>query len=309
MAQSKPVRRASKAVSGIDVFWEALNEDYLKGNKYPAISERTGKLDPDADGGISVQTLRRFHQRTLQNLSHRQLNILAKMYDISISIHEYDQPGFWNAMSNPEQSARLIEVREKHETKAEMVYGYAEFLPCSYETKEFMESHHAALFRNVEFSNADARQNLVRSFNFFGETSQRRFHSSTRRWIFRHMMYGKTLREIAKGRGVYSNIEEHVRIECLTRLRDGLNDSNNRMELTIAEDPQPSFDEYLPGADSLFVTDNKLAVWRTRFGSVYWVEHPAEVNQLYELLATFHERAAHNSNESAITFLEELIKN
>lgn len=79
------------------------------------------------------------------------------------------------------------------------------------------------------------------------------------------------------------------------------------MGLVIAEQPVRTVTGYLPSAESLFITDRKLAVWRTRFGSMYWTENPTEVSRYYELLAKFREHAEHNSNRAAAEFLSQLL--
>ena len=48
----------------------------------------------------------------------------------------------WDPLTNPKRAHHFLGLMDEYGRNARELFGWAEFLPCSLETREFMHRHH-----------------------------------------------------------------------------------------------------------------------------------------------------------------------
>ena len=312
MEDAKAPEAVQACLSPKETICRALDEYKRRTNKpWSVIALETGEFLED---GIPAETLSRIslafskpgHRNAVGSLTWGQLDALSKMLNIEIRPTGAKPADvcYFDPMLNPAQVSQLLEIRKKHEANASLLSGYATFLPCSLETPAFMRAHHEAIHRSALGTTLKERDALVETYNRFGAVSQERFASPERSFVFRHLMYAKHLKSIARGTGIYSNLSTKIRKECLSNLIRLLRSPEMKVEMKVAVRPIAALDSYLEGADSWFVVGRALAVWRTKWGSIYWAEHGRKLEWICEMLAAFESRAEMKTNEEVAEFLK-----
>ncbi len=87
------------------------------------------------------------------------------------------------------------------------VTAWAEFLPCSWETPQFMQAHHLGLFKNVtgELLSLDEASIFAVAYNRLGDQNRQVVHSLLKRTDFRYELYLSPLiiKKIVERRGPF----------------------------------------------------------------------------------------------------------
>jgi hypothetical protein len=280
--------------------WEDLTEEvekHLGGGRLP-------------DQTLQRMCLQQNRPNARQYVHWEHLKAIAETLQIDAQPFRPNEGGicWFDPRFNPSQISEILELRRRHEAGAQYLNTFAEFVPSSLEPPEFMEAHHQALFRALPRSTFEERQMLISEYNRFGHNSRRRFDDPARTFAYRHHMFASDLNKIANGKGLYKHIPAGVRRSCFRHLIQLLSDHSKKVGLCIATEAIPQITHELREADSWWITDKSLLVWRTRRGSLYWTENKAHVEEKYQMLAVFRENSSLNSNDAAIEFLKSIAR-
>ena len=211
--------------------------------------------------------------------------VAAIPHALKVSLDEVMDTSFrryalvWDPLADPHYSENVLKLLKEHGNGAQELIGWAEFLPCSMETPEFMRAHHAQLFRTQLVLSAREWRQLMNQFNEFGD--RRRVHAlgPERKWQMKHLMRTADLKRIVSGIDEYS-FDKALRREQLRHLAALISNPDNRMELILAEeDDIRPLDKALRDYDSQFCIDDRLTVWRSHGGRMTWSEDPGCIAQ------------------------------
>ena len=217
----------------------------------------------------------------------------------------------WDPMIHPERACPLVTAILRHEANADALIGWGEFLPCSLETPEFMEAHHAAIFRPHSKlpSSLERAKFVAEAFNEIGRRQQQRFvedrQSRPRRFV--HIIHRSNLEKIAQGTSQYASIDRSVREQCLKNLIKLITDDRWGVELFIATDDRVDQLVEFNDLDSLVLVGG-LAFWRDHQGNVQWSEIPERVSVVKELLDEFMRLSDYNDRNKVAGLLKELLR-
>ncbi len=193
----------------------------------------------------------------------------------------------WDPLADPHYSENVLKLLKEHGARAHELIGWAEFLPCSMETPEFMRAHHAQLFSAQPTLSAREWRLLMNQYNEFGDRRRIYALSPERKWKLKHLMRVTDLRRIVSGLEEYS-FDKDLRREQLQYLASLILNPDNRMELYLAEDVDiRSIEKSLRDYDSQFCIDEKVSVWRSHGGRMEWSEEPVCTAQNHAVLEEF----------------------
>lgn len=204
----------------------------------------------------------------------------------------------WDPFADPEYSEKVLKLLQKHGMGAKELVGWAEFLPCSMETPNFMQLHHARLFRSqLAVSSREWRQ-AMDHYNDIGDQRRLLVLRENRTWKMKQLMLVSDLMRIVNGVDEF-DFDRAVRRAELLYLADLIADPNNRMELILAEDSDVRpIERKLRDYDSQFTIDDRLTVWRNHGGRIsssedpgYIAQHRATLDRFVEL-ATYKDQGA-----------------
>lgn len=215
---------------------------------------------------------------------------------------------FLDPFADPIISALVKNLLGDYERNAGTLIGWADFLPCSLETPEFMEAHHQARYRSYP---AGARNALIVTFNRIGNKRREWVHSEERMKSssFITMMFKSALERIAKGRNEYKYIEPKLRRECLSFVRETVADTNNKIELIVADDDgAEGLKDRLKGFDSILVFGNLFTFWRSPDGTIFHSANEHHINRHISLLSSLRQLSTQDDRQNVLKFLDGLIK-
>jgi hypothetical protein len=207
----------------------------------------------------------------------------------------------WDPFADPEYSEKLLKLLKKHGENARELIGWAEFLPCSMETSEFMQAHHRQLFsRQPGLSFRDWHQ-LIDHYNSIGERRRALVLNKNRAWKMKQLMFVSDLMRIVHGVDEFK-FDRAVRKTEIQFLADLIGDPSNRIELILAEDENmEQIKMRFRDCDTQFTIDDRLTVWRNHGGRIsssedpsYITEHRATLEEFIELATYTDQKAVHD---------------
>ncbi len=218
----------------------------------------------------------------------------------------------WDPLTNPRRAQHFLGLMASNGRTAREVISWAEFLPCSLETREFMHAHHESIFSaDALHLPADLRAEytgaVVTMYDTIGDRRREELlaAAASRPWTLTHMMLRQDLLNIALGAEPYDGIPRTVRRKCLADLRDLVRDRSLKIDLVIADDE--GMRHLFQGFDSLVVFDEAFAFWRSYAGDMAYTTHPSIVRLRRALLDTFRTHAVHRESGQVLGFLETLL--
>jgi len=198
----------------------------------------------------------------------------------------------WDPVTNPQRARHFLGILEEHDRNARELLGWAEFLPCSLITREFMHAHHRAIFAGdalhlPEELREEYSRAAVTMYDTIGERRRERLleAGAGRPWSMAHLILKSDLESIAQGTGPYGGIDRDVRRDCLVNLGTLLADRSLRIDLIVVDDAA-GLRHLLRGFDSLVVFDEAFAFWRHDSGDIAYTRHPSIVRLRRALLET-----------------------
>lgn len=204
----------------------------------------------------------------------------------------------WDPFADPDYSDKLLKLLKKHGENARELIGWAEFLPCSMETSEFMQAHHRQLFcRQPGLSFKDWRQ-LMDHYNLIGERRRAQVLNQNRTWNMKQLMFVSDLMRIVHGVDEF-NFDKVVRKKEIKFLADLIGDPSNRMELILGEDDnmkpiKTRFRDF----DTQFMIDERVTVWRNHGGRISSSEDPGYITEHRAALEEFIKLATYTDRKS-----------
>jgi len=220
----------------------------------------------------------------------------------------------WDPLTNPRRAHHFLGLMDEYGRNARELSGWAEFLPCSLETREFMHRHHQAIFDSdalhlPEELRAEYGRAVVTMYDTIGDRRREDLlaAASKRPWVMTHMMLRPDLEDIAQGNGPYAGIDGAVRRDCLENLKALIADRALRIHLIVA-DGAAGMDHLFPGFDSLVVFDEEFAFWRYHSGDIAYTRHPSIVRLKRELLDTVRAHALFREPGDVVRFLDDLVR-
>jgi hypothetical protein len=117
-------------------------------------------------------------------------------------------------------------------------------------------------------------------------------------------MYARDLERIAQGKGEeYAAIPWAVRLACLQYLRDFIGEHRGDVTLIIAEHPEPDFDLWSAGKDSIAIIGTSIVFWRTFDLRINFTSDLRDVASYRSLLDCLEEQAKYKDWMGSIAFL------
>lgn len=203
-----------------------------------------------------------------------------------------------------EKIRNLIRVYEK---QTGQLQSWSDFLPCSLESPEFMESHHQVLYGDSLLEGGDI---LIETFNTIGHKRREWIHSEERKAnsSFTQLMFKSSLENIAYGKSDYENIAPEIRRNCLKFLYKIIADPNNRIKLIVAEDEaNMPIKRILRQFDSILVFGNSFALRREHDSTIFYSASEQWINKHNKLFKTFRECSKLYKGQDMLDLLSGLI--
>jgi len=220
----------------------------------------------------------------------------------------------WDPLTNPQRARHVLGLVDEYGRGARELFGWAEFLPCSLETREFMHRHHQAIFAaDALHLPEEVREEYTRAaVTMYDTIGERRREdllaaAASRPWAMTHLILRSDLESIARGGGPYGAIEREVRRECLANLGRLIADRSLRIDLIVADDAA-GMSHLFQGFDSLVVFDDAFAFWRHDSGDIAYTRHPSIVRLRRALLETCRAHALYRESGDVARFLDELLR-
>ena len=193
----------------------------------------------------------------------------------------------WDPLGDPHYSENVLKLLKQHGDRARELVGWAEFLPCSMETPEFMRAHHDRLFRGQLTLSVREWRQLMQQYNEFGDRRRQLALSPERKWHMKQLMRVSDLELIVFGVADYS-FDKALRRTQIQHLADLIVKPENKMELILAQDAEiRPIEKHLRDFDSQFCIDERLTVWRSHGGRMTWSEDVGLVAQHRAILQEF----------------------
>jgi hypothetical protein len=211
----------------------------------------------------------------------------------------------WDPLLDEDQSAHMKILMKTYEEQTREFIGWATFLPCSFETKEFMELHHDAMFSALP---PNHKALVVSKFNDIGNSRRLRLFSPKRRYTFTVLICKSDLERIAFGRDEYRLIDPLSRKAALLHMNEILRDyGSTGIGLIVANDED--VDEFkidMRDNDGVIVMGDQYTQWRLHRGDVLWSENPYWIKRHRRLIEDFCKRAAFSTPAAVRVLLDEL---
>ena len=177
-------------------------------------------------------------------------------------------PLTFDPLMHPDYADRVLNVIQQYSAHNRTLVGWAQYIPCSLESRDFMEAHHKAFFAPEMDLQGLAVSQTVDRYNKIGNKRRELFESNPKRPSFTHIMFSKDFQAIIDGDGVYKNIPKYTRQSGLAHLKNLIRD--NEFDVTFLLVPES--DELLrvvEGKDSCVVLDDNFTFWRQPWGTMY----------------------------------------
>lgn len=188
----------------------------------------------------------------------------------------------------------------KAEESAKVLTGWAEFLPCSLETPEFMHHHHRSLHKSNLHDEEQRANSLADRYDRIGNFRRAKFEDRNRGYDFEHLMFRSHLLNIADGKREYVSISKRLREECLRNLAKMVLKENLRLRVFIAPDEKcETLKEDMRGNDSMLVFGRHFTLWRNHFGDILWNENEFWINRHAKWADEFKSHSISNPTEVA----------
>jgi hypothetical protein len=208
-----------------------------------------------------------------------------------------------NPAATTADAARFLELLGSRQAETQELIGWAEFLPCSLETPEFMHAHHEALFDN--------NPGDVMGWDAIGNSRRNDLlRNRDRRWRMTQLNFLSDLKKIAQGTEEYESISPRVRKECIDNLIRLLLDDGLRIRMLIADDEGASSAGALRidlgQYDSAITWDEKLMVVRDHWGITYYSDRPRYAKYWRGMQEEFIAVAQFSKPQDVVTLLRDL---
>ncbi len=182
-----------------------------------------------------------------------------------------------------------------HLRTAVELLGWAEFLPCSLETSEFMRAHHQSLFSPLYEGDPNGLKNVLGEYNELGDKQRNRLQSAgiDRPWRFTHLMFRSDFLKIVQppaSAQQYALCTKDARTGCLDSLSNLIARPSCKIQLgLVSAKDVPILKRRLHDFDSVIVIigrDGKgIFTWkRNHVGELWLSEKPEEIEREFALL-------------------------
>lgn len=212
--------------------------------------------------------------RVAKVLRCREIEVISQLISIPVEVligHESESTlRLINAASSHADAATFLQLMRSHQPETKELIGWAEFLPCSLTTPEFMHAHHEALFPK--------NPGDVSVWDGIGNTRRNEFLSESggRKWRMTQLNFLSDLKRIARGEREYANVPAPMRKMCLNNLARLLSDPQLAVRMFIADDDADSDAKTLRvdlrHYDSVITWDEKLMIVRDHWGIGHYSE-------------------------------------
>ena len=195
---------------------------------------------------------------------------------------------------------------QTHIVGAKALIGWAEFLPCSLETPEFMEEHHNAVFGPY---GGATHEECVELYNRIGHRQRKNFEEMGfhRRWTFWHLMLKKDLVAIAKGGAEFQRVRPEARKGCLDDLLSKVTDPRWKVRLVVAEDMPLDEARWFMGLENVTCIDDRFVFRRDHWRVISYNTVPRRVQQFKWALEAFVTHAEYREKGDSEQLLRDLI--
>jgi hypothetical protein len=206
---------------------------------------------------------------------------------------------------NEQQAQVFYTMFRTHIAGAHALIGWADFLPCSLETPEFMEEHHKAFFRVY---GGEAQAECVELYNRIGKRQRDTLEAQRfdRPWTFWHLMLRKDLAAIANGRREFEHIREGVRRRCLEDVFSKIADARWKVNLVVAE-RLPKAAAWFDTCDNVVCIDSRFSFRRNRVRVIVYSTDNATVEASRKALDAFVAQARYSEKGESERLLRQLI--
>lgn len=214
-------------------------------------------------------------------------------------------PVCWDPLVDTDQSEHVKHLMKTYEEQTGEFIGWATFLPCSFETKEFMELHHDAIFSTLSPSH---KALVVSKFNDIGNTRRLRLFNNKRSYTFTVLICRSDLEKIGHGKNEYQLIGRDKRKAALQHVNKLLKDYWTKgIALIVAEDNAvKELKEEMRDTDGVIVMGDQYTQWRLHRGDVMWSEHSYWIHRHRGWIEEFRKRAVFTTPSEVGGLLDEL---
>jgi hypothetical protein len=210
----------------------------------------------------------------------------------------------WDALSNDRSARDFYERLAAELVDTAELLSWAEFLPCSLETKTFMEKHHESLF-SEHYDYPDELEKVLQKFNAIGNHRRKALLDAgkDRPWKFTHILFESDLAKISDlNAPEYCCCPPATRHACLRNLAQLIKQPSSKITLVVVKDAAArSIKKKLHDYDSLVVLFNQsgaatYAFRRTHTGDISCTKRKEELADRRKSLENLRNLAAWDSS-------------
>jgi hypothetical protein len=194
--------------------------------------------------------------------------------------------------------------------------GWADFLPCSLETRTFMEGHHLSLRKRRPACWHD-KPRFVEEYDTIGNQRRAALESAPRdtRPILNHVMLKTDLFDIASRTAPnYAECKKEDRRECLLNLKALIGDEKNRINLFLCDDESDvavchSLFKYCDSFAGIRYAGSDRISWFYRIPGrrTYWGNDPSEVRAHLDWLEKIRSRDLESERQNSLVSIGEAV--
>jgi transcriptional regulator with XRE-family HTH domain len=229
-------------------------------------------------------------------------DILGRTVDNVLGMSSQPSMSRFDVRDRLEDSQQILATMAQHQSDTKELLAWAEFLPCSLETLEFMEAHHEAIFTHPE----DRYQ-----WNKMGSQrwQQLRDIKDKRPWKFTQINFLSDIEEIAYGKEEYTSVPLRLRQGCLDNLVDLLQ-MPWEIHLIIADDRNDERVQDLKSDlrlyDSVITYDQNATVLRNKLGITFITKRKSHSYYWRGMLEELREVAQFTGTNDVVNLLKHL---
>ncbi len=190
----------------------------------------------------------------------------------------------------------------KHLANSSELLGWAEFLPCSLETPDFMRQHHQSIFTPLYDGDREGLQKVLKEYDELGDIRRAELQNagSTRPWKFSNLLFKSDFLQVVQSprtASQYRYCTKSIRRACLDQLASFVGNPTWKVTLATVLDAKASrLKARLRDYDSLVIVigHNGEATFgwkRNHRGELWFTERPVELKKDQQLLETLRRRA------------------
>lgn len=186
----------------------------------------------------------------------------------------------------PNRAIKFDQILCERAAGVNVILSWAEYLPCSLVTADFMRAHHRVLFSSARLPavppnmRRELSHRLCDVYDNIGAPRIARMNDITMgmRPRFTHIIFQSDIDDLLHRRGVYADFDQNVTTECVEHLCKLVSDPQFGVRLLIEKNNHKR--SLFAGRDSVTAYGDGFCFWRTHDGVIYYTSEATYVERV-----------------------------